>query len=202
MNLFRIRLNAIAMINRDQLAVCADIVNENVSAFETGKAMGLDIRKGRCRCPIHNGGDYNCSLSRTTSLFHCFSCGAKGDSIRLIRHCYGLSFVDTLRWFNDTFRLGMDIDTPTDNKRLNQAKKRLKRKADDRAFRERVEQIDFDLLLQMDAVLARLEEQRDRNRPRRYSDDWNQEFCDAVRLIPEVKQCIDYFQMQSTVKRS
>lgn len=183
------------------MAVCADIVKENVSALETGKAMGLDIRKGRCKCPIHNGGDYNCSLSRTKSFFHCFSCGAKGDSIELIRHCYGLSFADALRWFNDTFNLGMNIDSPVDEKRLKQAKNRLKRKADTRAFRERIEKLDFDMYLAVCSALNRLESERDANRPQRYSDDWNSTFCDAVAMIPELKEYREYFAIQSTTAR-
>ena len=48
----------------------------------------------------------------------------------------------------------------------------------------------------------RMEEQRDLNRPRRYSEDWNDQFAEAVEILPEVRSAMEYFAMESTVIRT
>ena len=190
------------MKSRDEWAVYADMVKENVSALDVGHALGLDIRKGRCKCPIHNGSDYNCSLSKTKPFYHCFVCGAKGDVIGLVRAIMDMPFPDAIRWFNSTFNLGMDIDSSKDEKRLKKAKNALKRKAEQRRFSEHIEKLDYDLYLAVCTAYNRLEKQRDVNRPKRYSEDWNQPFAEAVELLPELKKYMEYFAIQSTVIRS
>ena len=187
------------MRSRDELAVMANIAKGSVTVSQVAKALGLNVRQNRCSCPFHNGKDRNMSMK--DGLFHCFVCGKSGDIFELIQGVTGMQFVDALRWVNDAFGLKMDIDSPMDKKRLKSAKNRLKRKADDRAFRDRVERMDFDLYLLMDSVLTKLERQRDQNRPKTYSEEWNQKFCDAVALIPEVKQYMEYFAIQSTVMK-
>ena len=189
------------MTRRDQYAVCADMIKESVTAIETARALGMEVRKGRCRCPVHGGDGFNCSLSKGHRGFKCFSMGCHGDVIELVQTVSGIGFVDALKWFNDTFRLGMDIDSSVDEKRLKTAKNRLKRKADKRAFEERIEKLDFEMYLAVCSAYNRMEQQREQNRPRRYSDDWNQAFADAVAVIPELKESIEYFAMQCTVMR-
>lgn len=190
------------MKNFDDWSVYADVVKENVSALEVGHVLGLDIRKGRCKCPIHNGSDYNCSLSETKPLYHCFVCGAKGDVIGLVRTVMGMSFPDVIRWFNSTFNLGMDINAHKDDKRLKSAKNALKCKAEQRRFREHIEKLNYDLYLAVCTAYDRLEKQRDENRPKRYSEDWNKPFTESVELLPELKDYMEYFAIQSTVIRT
>ena len=190
------------MRNRDQLAVCADYVKENISAIDVGHALGLDIRRGRCKCPIHNGSDYNCALYPGNRGYKCFSCGSVGDVIKLVRSSNpGMTFPDSLRWFNSTFGLGMNIDSPVDEKRLKSAKNSLKRKRDEQAFQERVNKAHYNMYLAVLSLEMRLEEQRDSNRPLRYGDEWNKDFCDAVRLLPEVREYADYFLIKCTEKK-
>ena len=183
----------------DDWAVYADTVKENVSALDVGHALGLDIRKGRCKCPIHNGSDYNCSLSKTKPFYHCFVCGAKGDVIGLVRAIMDMPFPDALRWFNSTFNLQMDIDSSKDEKRLKKAKNALKRKAEQRRFTEHIEKLDYDLYLAVCTAYDRFEKQRDDNRPKRYSEDWNKPFAESFELLPELKENMEYFAIQSTV---
>ena len=187
------------MRNRDQLSVMADIVIENVSAQDVAAAMGWEIRHGRCRCPIHSGGDFNCVMYKGNRGFYCHVCKTGGSVLKLVLSVMpNLSFPDILRWFDSTFNLNLNIDRPMDNRRLKSAKNSLKRKREDRAFRDRVDRLNFDMYLSVCSVLNRLEDQRDQNRPRRYGEEWNDQFCNAVRLIPEVTDAIEYFAIQST----
>lgn len=184
-------------MNRDQLAVCADYVKEHISALDAGHALGLDIRRGRCKCPIHGGHDYNCVLYPGNRGYVCHTCKSGGDVIRLVRETNaGMSFSDALRWFNSMFDLGMNIDSPADEKRLKQAKDRIKRKEQERAFRERVDKARYDMFLAADKALERLEQQRDDNRPRTYNEPWNDAFAEAVILIPTVRQYAEDFAME------
>lgn len=187
------------MRNRDELSVMANIAKGSVTVAQAAKALGLNVRQNRCSCPFHNGKDRNMSMKN--NAFHCFVCGKSGDLFELVQGVTGMQFIDALRWVNDEFGLKLDIDSPMDKRRLKSAKNRLKRNADDRAFRDRVERMDFDMYCLMGAVLNRLEDQRDQNRPRRYGEEWNDQFCDAVRLIPEVTDAIEYFAIQSTAVR-
>ena len=189
------------MKNRDKIAVMAGMAKEAVSTVQVAKALGLVVnRQNRCACPFHNGKDKNMGMKG--SAFHCFVCGEHGDIFHLIQGVTGMTFIDALKWLNSTFLLGMDIDTRTDENRLKQAKKRLKRKADDLRFAERVERMNFDLFLLMCSVLDRLEEERDQNRPKTYGEEWNDTFCNAVNLIPEVRQHMEYYAIQSTVVKT
>ena len=190
------------MRNRDELSVMADIITENVSAQDVAAAMGWEVRHGRCRCPIHNGGDFNCVMYKGNRGFYCHVCKTGGSVLKLAQSVMpNLSFPDILRWFDSTFSLNLNIDRPMDKRRLKSAKNSLKRKREDRAFRDRVERMDFDMYCLLGVVLNRLEQQRDQNRPRRYGEEWNDQFCDAVRLIPEVTDAIEYFAIQSTAVR-
>lgn len=54
----------------------------------------LDIKKGVALCPFHD--DRNPSLSITREYYHCFSCGAHGDSLDFLINLRGVSFKDAL----------------------------------------------------------------------------------------------------------
>lgn len=197
--------NMITMRNRDQIAVALDTIKQNVSALDAGKALGLDIKRNRCKCPIHGGHDYNCVLFRDERGFYCHVCHEKGDVIALIQQVeFGSrqgTFIAAIKWANEAFNLGLDIDTPIDRKTLRKAKIRLNQRRYEQEFRERQEQLDFDMYLTVSDLLRKLEDIRDANRPKRYSEEWNDKFCYAVRLIPSVKRMVDDCYMRCTVVR-
>jgi len=182
------------------LSVYADMIKESISARDVGKALGLEIRHGRCKCPVHGGHDFNCVLYAGSRGFYCHVCKTGGDVIKLVQQSMnGMQFPDVIRWFNSTFNLGMNIDSSEDETRLKSAKKRLKRKAEQHAFLDRIEKLDFDMLLAIQTALERMEQQRDDNRPRRYSEEWNKAFCNAVEVIPELQEALTHFTIESTV---
>lgn len=59
------------------------------------REVGAETRKGRCKCPLHDGKNRT-SFSFNDSTFYCFSCGAKGDVITLVQMLYGLDFKDAV----------------------------------------------------------------------------------------------------------
>lgn len=187
---------------KDEWAVYADTVKENVSALDVGRALGLEIRRGRCKCPIHGGHDYNCVLYPGNRGFACHVCKAGGDVIQLVRKTIpGMTFPDALRWFNAMFNLGMDIDSYQTEERLKKAKNALKRKRERARFIEHIDQINYDIYLKVLDEAIRLQELRDESRPHRYSEEWSRQFCECIELIPEIEEYLTYFAIESTVAK-
>ena len=51
--------------------------------------LGLEVKKNgrgwKLLCPFHNDTDPSCSVDFEKGLFHCFGCGAKGDTIEFVK---------------------------------------------------------------------------------------------------------------------
>lgn len=177
--------------------LAADTIKSSVSALDVASVLGWEVRGGRCKCPIHNGGDYNCVLYKGNRGFHCFSCGASGDVISLVQQYYKYSFKDCIAWFNDTFHLGLDIDSPLTKEQQREAKIALQRRKNAIEFQQWKERMQFDLTLLADDIVRRLEDVRDDKRPRTYGD-WDKDFCEAVKLLPEARRFADDCMMNCT----
>lgn len=81
-------------MTREQIRQAADIVRETVSARQYATLIGLPVnRNGFAQCPFHSG-DHTGSMKLYdgTRGFHCFGCGASGDTIELAKRLYNLSF--------------------------------------------------------------------------------------------------------------
>ena len=172
------------------LTLAAQTIKDSVSALDVGHAIGLEIRRGRCKCPIHNGGDFNCVLYQGNRGFYCHTCKAGGDVLSLVRQYYHMSFPDSVRWFNATFNLGMDIDSPMSKEAVKQAENAQRKRACEREFAAWKERMRFDLALTADDIVRRLENIRDEKRPRTYGE-WDEDFCRAVELLPEARRFAD-----------
>ena len=89
----------------------ADVIKESVPVLDAARELGLDVdMHGRCPCPVHHGEKNNCKLYPGNRGFYCFTCHASGGTIDLVRQVNGCGFMDAVRWINDTFRLGLDLD--------------------------------------------------------------------------------------------
>ena len=166
----------------------ADTIKQSVSALDVADALGLEVRHGRCKCPLHNGDGYNMKLYPGNRGYMCWVCKSAGDVISLVRNYYSdLSYKQYLQWFSDTFHLGLDLDgniSPSDRRRAEIALQRRKNAAE---LREWVERMQFNLALLAEDIVDRLEDERDSRRPRRYSEEWDPVFCMAVVTLPEAR---------------
>ena len=74
------------------------------------KASGGEYK---CRCLFHDDNDPSMYINDEKGLFHCFSCGAKGDVITIIEHMEGIDFRSAVeRLANDN---GISMTTITGN---------------------------------------------------------------------------------------
>ena len=70
---------------------------------QSGRALGC--------CPFHE--ENTPSFYVFKDHYHCFGCGAHGDSISFIRNTHGLGFIETLKWLNNKFALGLTLKIKT-----------------------------------------------------------------------------------------
>ena len=170
------------------LAIAAQTIKDTISAREVGEAIGLEIRHGRCKCPIHGGTDYNCVLYSGNRGYYCHVCKSGGDVISLVRNYYSeMSYKDCVAWFNDTFHMGLDLESRISPEKRKQAEMALKMRKRANEQKEWVARFRFDLALTADDIVRRLEEIRDEKRPRTYGE-WDEDFCMAVELLPAARQ--------------
>ena len=182
-----------------QLGIAAQTIKDRVSALDVGHAMGLEIRHGRCRCPIHGGMNYNCALYPGDRGYKCFSCGSAGDVISLVRNVNtGMSFPEAIAWFDDTFHLGLELGKPIDPEKQRRAEMALQRRKRAREYQVWLERMKFDMELTAVAILRQLEKTRDENVPKTADEEWNEKFCTAVRLIPEAERLCEECNMMCT----
>lgn len=179
------------------LTVAVQTIKDSVSALDVADALGWDIdRYGRCPCPFHNGKDRNMKLFEKNRGYSCFVCHASGDVISLVRNYYhDMSFKQVISWFNNTFNLGIDIDSPLSAEAVKQVKMAQRKRAMDREFAEWKDQMMFNMALTADDIVRRLEDVRDEKRPRTYGD-WDYDFCCAVKLLPEARKFSEDIMME------
>ena len=178
------------------LSLAVQTIKENVSALDVGEVMGLEIRRGRCRCPLHGGHDFNCRLYPGDKGFYCHVCKRGGDVLKFAQEYYKMQFKDAVSWFNSTFHLGLDLNNRMDPEEARHAENALKMRKDAQEHKAWKERINFDLFLAADKILEMLEEQRDRNVPKTPDEPWNQLFCEAIRTIPAAKRFAERCYME------
>lgn len=173
-------------------AIAVDIIKNNISALDVGKTIGLNIdNHGRCPCPFHNGKDRNMKLFTGNRGYSCFVCHNSGDVISFVRQYYSMSFKDCVAWFNDTFRLGLDIESPMSQDELKRAENARKMRERERAFHEWKDYARFRLALDADEIVGKLEEQREQHMPKTPYEAWDEKFCEAVEALPEARRFAD-----------
>ena len=98
---------------------------------EVLRYYGFDMKRGRIRCPIHNGDGFNCGVK--DKYIHCFVCGATVDVVGFEMQYFSLDFMKAISKLNDDFRLGLPIGRKIDRRtqlEMNRAAFERKRKAE------------------------------------------------------------------------
>ena len=181
----------------NQLIIAAQRIKDSVSAQDVGRALGLEMRHGRCKCPIHGGENYNCVLYGGDRGFYCHTCKAGGDVVKFIRESLGISFKDAVEWFNDTFGLGLDIDSPMDRKQLEEAREAQRKRTERAKFVEGLDRWRFDRELTLMSMLMQLEDMMDMAAPKTPEEDFSPAFKLAAEMIDTVKGMIEEIQVEN-----
>ena len=100
----------------------------------------------------------------------------------------GAAFKDVLVWFNDTFGLGLDLESTITPEQRREAEKAQRMRKEAMEFSEWKERTKFNLALAADMIAERLEECRDMHAPKTKDERWDDAFCTAVRLVPAARR--------------
>lgn len=118
----------------------------------------------------------------------CWVCKSAGDVISLVRNYYSdMSYKQCILWFDGTFHLGLDIDGKIDPAKQRAAEKAIQMRKKAIELQEFRERMQFGLALAAEQIVDRLEEARDRHRPRTYGE-WDPVFYMAVRTLPDARR--------------
>jgi len=58
---------------------------------------------GRILCPVHDESNPSCYLEPLINSWSCWSCGAKGDTLKLVMLLRKLSLPEAVAWISETF---------------------------------------------------------------------------------------------------
>lgn len=90
----------------------AEEIAERLSIDEVLSFYGYPTnRRRRIPCPLHHGKNPN--FCYTDKVYHCWTCGAKGNLITLAMELHGITFSQALLKLNNDFRLGLTASRPT-----------------------------------------------------------------------------------------
>ncbi len=95
---------------------------EAVSAKEAALRYGVYVdHHGKALCPFHD--DHHPSMTFRDGRYHCWACGATGDSIAFTARLLGLTPFEAVRRLNKDFCLGLPLDRPPTNEERAAAEK-------------------------------------------------------------------------------
>ena len=87
--------------SKQQIIEAADI-RDVVSEFVELRKVGA---RYVCCCPFHAERTPSFSINTALNRYHCFGCGADGDSIEFLRQYRGMSFADALEWLGKRYHI-------------------------------------------------------------------------------------------------
>jgi len=146
-------------------------------------------RGNRIDCPIHHGKDHN--FCYTDEVFHCWSCGAKGNVISFVMQLFDISFNDAAVRINNDFGLGLPFNKKLtmrekqEFRRQNQARKEEIRRI--KAEKEKKVSQYWDLM----GEWIRLDNNRAQYTPKNQDEDFHPLYCEAIHKIPHVEYKLD-----------
>src|SRR4051794_5265978 len=75
------------------------------------------------RCPFHEERTPSFSVSPDKGFYHCFGCGASGDTIRFVRESEGLDFVGAIEWLAQRFNVTLEYEESSPDVELRRRRK-------------------------------------------------------------------------------
>lgn len=183
------------MAMRD-LSTITDTIRQSVTAYQVGESLGLNPDgSGRCACPIHAGHDKNMKLWKDESRFYCHVCHAAGDGIALVQAVNQCSFWSAVEWLNSAFHLDLPLDRPMDKNASEAAEIARKHKQAEREQKKQIDGMLFDCWAIAGQLLTDLEEDAKKYRPTRPYQDWDKRYADAVKMMPEVRDFVEWLDV-------
>ena len=164
-------------------------VKESLDIADVASRYGVHVvRHNKAHCPFHTDKTPSMSFYNGNRKFHCFSCGEHGDSIDLVQKLLNLSKTEALRELNDSYRLGLDLDTPPSPEKVRRAvSQRRQRQLEKESF-DRWEKGCFNIL---SAYFRTLREWRERYAPKSPGQPLHPRFVEALHRQDYIEYLLD-----------
>ncbi len=94
----------------------ADVIGEYVTLKKSGRGlMG--------KCPFHGDDTPSFSVSPELNVYHCFGCGASGDTIRFVEEMEHLDYIEAVRWLAQ--KAGITVPENNEDKNAHRLRQRI-----------------------------------------------------------------------------
>ena len=160
-------------------------IKNRIKMPELLQFYGFDIKRGRMKCPFHNGEDYNCGIKQ--DYIHCFVCGESADVISFVIKYCGLSFKEAITKLNNDFYLGLPIGEKLDRrKQLDMAKRSFKARQEREAKQNERNRLKNARETALDEWV-RLDIQKMKYKPKTQNEDLHPLFVEAIINLPHAE---------------
>lgn len=78
---------------------------------DVASALGIEVRKHKALCFMHDDHNPSITFSRTKNLYKCWACGKGGGTIQLTQDKLGLNFQDACVWLAGQFNVWRPEDS-------------------------------------------------------------------------------------------
>lgn len=184
----------------------ADAVKRSVTAGQAAEALGLHVnRSGFCRCPVHGEKTGSMKIYPGNRGWYCFGCHTGGSVIDLVMACYGMEMPEAVRWLNDTFRLGLPVDTEATPEQQEEARRRAAERERDRAEKERAAEAQnaaLERYYDLGRQIGQAELDKAEYAPQSTQDAWDPRFVEALNRMAEMRAEADDLAVQCIGKEN
>lgn len=169
-------------------------IKDRIKMPELLQFYGFDIRRGRMKCPLHNGKDYNCGIKQ--DYIHCFVCGESADVISFVIKYYGLSFKEAITKLNNDFHLGLPIGEKLDRrKQIDLARKSFNAKREREKQKNEHNRLKSSRETDLDEWV-RLDKQRMQYKPKTQNEALHPLFVEAIINLPHAEYRLECAEMR------
>lgn len=111
--------------NRIYMRIPEDIVEKlnGLPIEAVAQELGLDVKKHKAHCFMHNDQNPSLSFSVSKNMFFCFVCDKGGGPIKLVQEKESWSFQDACVWLGDKFKIWW----PKDKAQIKPIKRKIRR---------------------------------------------------------------------------
>ena len=155
-------------------------VKSGIRTREAAERYGIAVnRYGKALCPFHN--DRHPSLFVADDHYHCFACGAHGDTIDLVSRLYDLPLYDAAK------KLAQDFGITKDNVPVKDIQDNRRMKNEAQLLKEN-EQLCFSVLEEYTRLLQQWKRQY---APQTPEDCVDERFVEACHLLDYAEYLVD-----------
>lgn len=166
-----------------------DLIYGSVSMSDVLKMYHHTGSRGRTNCPIHNGKDDN--FCYTDKVYHCWTCGAKGNVVGFVMDLFGLTYMDACRKINEDFNLNIPLDGKPTFRQKQKARLKLEKMRAEYEAEEQRKQAENDRYNALMDEYARLDIIRIYLAPKTPDEPLNDLYVQAMHRLPVVEYKLD-----------